>query len=63
MGDILIVDDERDIRELISDILEEANGGVIYFDEVADMPLGTQGKILRVLVEQQFTRVGGTDKV
>ncbi|MBO27359.1 MAG: sigma-54-dependent Fis family transcriptional regulator, partial [Rhodobacteraceae bacterium] len=34
-----------------------------YFDEVADMPLGTQSKILRVLVDQQFTRVGGNDKV
>ena len=44
-------------------LLEEAHGGVIYFDEVADMPLGTQGKILRVLVDQQFLRVGGTDKV
>ena len=44
-------------------LLEQANGGVIYFDEVADMPLGTQGKILRVLVDQQFTRVGGSDKV
>jgi two-component system, NtrC family, nitrogen regulation response regulator NtrX len=44
-------------------LLEQAHGGVIYFDEVADMPLGTQSKILRVLTEQQFTRVGGTDKV
>jgi two-component system nitrogen regulation response regulator NtrX len=44
-------------------LLEQAHGGVIYFDEVADMPLGTQGKILRVLTEQQFTRAGGTDKV
>ncbi|PRY95168.1 two-component system nitrogen regulation response regulator NtrX [Hasllibacter halocynthiae] len=44
-------------------LLEQANGGVLYFDEVADMPLGTQGKILRVLTEQQFTRVGGTQKV
>lgn len=44
-------------------LLEQAHGGVIYFDEVADMPLGTQSKILRVLVEQQFTRVGGADKV
>ncbi|WP_324754745.1 sigma-54 dependent transcriptional regulator [Roseovarius sp. Pro17] len=44
-------------------LLEEANGGVIYFDEVADMPQGTQSKILRVLVDQQFTRVGGGDKV
>ncbi|WP_299042134.1 sigma-54 dependent transcriptional regulator [uncultured Tateyamaria sp.] len=44
-------------------LLEQAHGGVIYFDEVADMPLGTQSKILRVLVDQQFQRVGGTDKV
>ena len=44
-------------------LLEEANGGVIYFDEVADMPIGTQSKILRVLVEQRFQRVGGADKV
>jgi two-component system nitrogen regulation response regulator NtrX len=44
-------------------LLEQAHGGVVYFDEVADMPLGTQSKILRVLTEQQFTRVGGADKV
>lgn len=44
-------------------LLEQAHNGVIYFDEVADMPLGTQSKILRVLVDQQFSRVGGTDKV
>jgi two-component system nitrogen regulation response regulator NtrX len=44
-------------------LLEQADGGVVYFDEVADMPLGTQSKILRVLVDQQFTRVGGTDKI
>jgi two-component system nitrogen regulation response regulator NtrX len=44
-------------------LLEQAHGGVIFFDEVADLPLGTQSKILRVLVDQQFTRVGGHDKV
>jgi len=44
-------------------LLEQAHGGVLFFDEVADMPLGTQSKILRVLVEQQFQRVGGADKV
>ncbi len=44
-------------------LLEQAHGGIVYFDEVADMPLGTQGKILRVLTEQQFTRAGGSDKV
>ena len=44
-------------------LLELAHGGVIYFDEVGDMPLGTQPKILRVLTEQQFTRAGGSDRV
>jgi two-component system nitrogen regulation response regulator NtrX len=44
-------------------LLEQAHGGIVYFDEVGDMPLGTQSKILRVLTEQQFARVGGTDKV
>jgi two-component system nitrogen regulation response regulator NtrX len=44
-------------------LLEQAHGGIIYFDEVADMPPGTQSKILRVLVDQSFTRVGGTAKV
>ncbi|MBT9292599.1 nitrogen assimilation response regulator NtrX [Prosthecodimorpha staleyi] len=43
--------------------LEEAHGGTLYLDEVADMPRETQNKILRVLVEQSFTRVGGATKV
>jgi len=44
-------------------LLEQAHGGFVYFDEIGDMPLGTQSKILRVLTEQQFTRAGGSDKV
>ena len=43
--------------------LEEAHGGTLYIDEIADMPKETQGKILRVLVEQNFNRVGGTTRV
>jgi two-component system nitrogen regulation response regulator NtrX len=43
--------------------LEEAHGGTLYLDEIADMPKETQGKILRVLVEQNFLRVGGTTRV
>ncbi|ARO14645.1 nitrogen assimilation regulatory protein NtrX [Ketogulonicigenium robustum] len=50
-------------RGIENGLLEEASGGVIYFDEIADMPSGTQAKILRVLVDQSFTRVGGHDKV
>lgn len=43
--------------------LEEAHGGTLYIDELADMPLETQGKVLRVLVDQTFQRVGGSKKV
>ncbi len=43
--------------------LEEAHGGTLYLDEIADMPRETQNKILRVLVEQTFERVGGSTKV
>src|SRR6516165_1014195 len=43
--------------------LEEAHGGTLYLDEIADMPRETQGKILRVLVEQNFQRVGGSTRV
>ncbi|SFT50077.1 nitrogen assimilation response regulator NtrX [Sedimentitalea nanhaiensis] len=50
-------------RGVESGLLEQAHGGVVYFDEVADMPIVTQSKILRVLVDQQFQRVGGNDKV
>ena len=42
---------------------EEAHGGTLYLDEVADMPKETQSKILRVLIDQTFQRVGGTSKV
>ena len=43
--------------------LEEAHGGTLFIDEIADMPRDTQSKILRVLVEQTFQRVGGSTKV
>lgn len=43
--------------------LEEAHGGTLYLDEIADMPKETQSKILRVLVDQNFLRVGGSIRV
>lgn len=44
-------------------LLERADGGVLYFDEIADMPAGTQSKILRVLLDQSFLRIGGGSEV
>ncbi|HVJ33502.1 MAG TPA: sigma-54 dependent transcriptional regulator [Terriglobia bacterium] len=43
--------------------LEQAHGGTLLLDEVADMPLETQGKIVRALQDQTFERVGGKTRV
>jgi two-component system nitrogen regulation response regulator NtrX len=43
--------------------LEDAHGGTLFIDDVADLPRETQNKILRVLVDQTFQRVGGSAKV
>ena len=50
-------------RSRVTGSLEEAHGGTLYIDEVADMPKETQGKILRVLTDQNFQRIGGGTRV
>lgn len=55
--------EEQDGRLLRAGLLEMADGGTLYLDEVADMPLSTQARILRVLTEQSFVRVGGTRQI
>ncbi len=42
---------------------EQADGGTLFLDEIADMSLNTQAKVLRVLEEQRFERVGGSDPI
>jgi two-component system nitrogen regulation response regulator GlnG len=42
---------------------EQCSGGTIFLDEIGDMPLVTQGKILRLLQDQRFERVGGNDTI
>src|SRR4029077_2196064 len=42
---------------------EQCHGGTLFLDEIGDMPLALQGKILRVLQEQSFERVGGTETI
>ncbi len=54
---------EQDGELLRRGLLESADGGTLFIDEVSDMPLTTQGKILRVLTDQSFQRVGGTRSV
>ena len=57
------VDSNGTDRPQKTGLLERAHNGTLYLDEVADMPLETQGKLLRLLVEQRFNRVGGQDDV
>jgi len=47
----------------ITGLFERAHGGTLYLDEVGNMPLETQGKILRILVDQKFERIGGRSQV
>ncbi len=54
-------DDEDNLTKI--GLLERAHNGTLYLDEVADMPMETQGKLLRLLVEQRFRRLGGKDDV
>lgn len=51
--------EEADGKLVRAGLLELADGGTLYLDEVADMPESTQARILRVLTEQAFVRVGG----
>src|SRR4051794_6356055 len=57
------VDDTNGSQSRKIGALEEANGGTVFIDEIADMPRETQNKILRVLVDQTFQRVGGSSKI
>ena len=52
--------EEADGKLVRPGLLELADGGTLYFDEVADMPISTQARILRVLTEQSFVRSGGS---
>ncbi|MFC4255683.1 response regulator [Altererythrobacter xixiisoli] len=55
--------EELDGKLIRPGLLETADGGTLYFDEVSDMPLSTQARILRVLTEQSFVRVGGARQI
>jgi two-component system nitrogen regulation response regulator NtrX len=57
------VEQSEGTRERKVGALEEAHGGTLFIDEIADMPRETQNKILRVLVDQTFQRVGGSNKI
>jgi two-component system nitrogen regulation response regulator NtrX len=54
---------EGDDGDRIVGLFEQAHGGILYFDEICDLPLETQGKLVRAVQNQRFRRVGGTSEV
>jgi two-component system nitrogen regulation response regulator NtrX len=54
---------ERADHDVVPGLLERAHGGTLFIDEIADMPLDTQARVLRVLTDQSFVRVQGTRTV
>ncbi|MCD6526053.1 MAG: sigma-54-dependent Fis family transcriptional regulator [Desulfuromonas sp.] len=52
-----------DAKSLKKGLFEMANGGTVFLDEIGDMPMGTQAKLLRVLEERSFRRIGGTKDI
>jgi two-component system nitrogen regulation response regulator NtrX len=55
--------EEADGKLVRPGLLEAADGGTLYLDEVSDMPVSSQARILRVLTEQSFVRVGGSRQI
>jgi two-component system nitrogen regulation response regulator NtrX len=55
--------EEADGKLVRAGLLEMADGGTLYLDEVADMPINTQARILRVLTDQSFVRAGGNRQI
>ncbi len=49
-----------DAKALKKGLFEQADGGTVYLDEIGDMKLGLQAKLLRLIEEKTFRRVGGT---
>ncbi|MEG9862475.1 MAG: sigma-54 dependent transcriptional regulator [Parvularculales bacterium] len=53
----------HDGRQRIVGLFEQAHGGTLYFDEIGDLPLETQGKLVRAVQDQRFRRIGGASEV
>ena len=50
-------------RDRIIGLFEQAHGGTLYFDEIGDLPLDAQGKLVRAVQDQSFRRLGGASEI
>ena len=61
--EIELLGEERNDRSIIYGALEKASGGVLLIDEITEIPLDTQSKILRILIDQKFKRINGSHDI
>ena len=61
--EIELLGEERKDGSIIYGALEKASGGVLLIDEVTEIPLDTQSKILRILIDQKFRRINGSHDI
>jgi two-component system nitrogen regulation response regulator NtrX len=54
---------ETEVQGLETGFFEKAQGGILFFDEIGALPLSTQSRLLRALVDQYFVRVDGSEKI
>jgi len=58
-----LLGEEKNDSSIIYGALEKASGGILLIDEVTEIPLNTQSKILRILIDQKFKRINGTHDI
>tara|TARA_Y100000590_G_scaffold134216_1_gene153542 strand:+ start:121 stop:1476 length:1356 start_codon:yes stop_codon:yes gene_type:complete len=61
--EIELLGEERNDGSILYGALEKASGGILLIDEVTEIPLDTQSKILRILIDQKFKRINGSHDI
>ena len=61
--EIELLGEERKDGSILYGALEKASGGILLIDEVTEIPLDTQSKILRILIDQKFKRINGSHDI
>tara|TARA_B100000700_G_scaffold81238_1_gene91431 strand:- start:1284 stop:2639 length:1356 start_codon:yes stop_codon:yes gene_type:complete len=61
--EIELLGEERKDGSILYGALEKASGGILLIDEVTEIPLNTQSKILRILIDQKFKRINGSHDI
>jgi two-component system nitrogen regulation response regulator NtrX len=61
--EIELLGEEKNDGSIVYGALEKASGGILLIDEITEIPLNTQSKILRILIDQKFKRINGSHDI